>query len=586
MGPHRSAGTEPGERRLNGPQTSGRPYRDLSRAEYGIEAHPDVATTTSDGRRLMMDVFLPTGAGQTPALVAASPYPRQLQNTGAPFGFIEAGATDFFVPRGYAHVIANVPGTGGSEGIYGLFDGNERAAVHDLVEWVAAQPWCDGNVGMIGISAFAMAQLEAAVERPAHLRAIFPVAATLDLYEAVYHHGVFSSRFATGFLGGIAFLAARSSRAFRNRVVDAVSHLLRSQPVHERFAHFKGEAAIAALAVVGARHISGPPWDDLFVALSVDHPTRDDFWAERDLAARLSQVEVPCYLGCDWDNVPLHLPSTFTAWRGLTGRVPVRMALMGSGGLTWPWESLHIEALAWFDHWMKGRDTGILDGPPIRYWVPGAEEWRASDTWPPPTAHGVELALSGDGRLVPPAAAAGTRDYVVLAPTRGTRPAPRLAGELTWESTALRDPVEVVGPVEVVLDAASTATDTAWMFTLQDVADDGEATNVTAGWLRAALRDMDDAHSEPGRPELPCRSLRPVPPGEVVRYRVPLVDTARRFGRHHRIRLVLASDDVRDGPDFSGFQHTPIGGTARHTVHASSILRLPVVDGDEVLTSL
>ena len=91
-------------------------------------------------------------------------------------GFIEAGATDFWVPRGYVHVIANLRGTGGSGGTFGFFDGQERHDMYDLVEWAAAQPWCDGNVGMIGISYFAMTQLEAAVERPPHLKAIFPVA--------------------------------------------------------------------------------------------------------------------------------------------------------------------------------------------------------------------------------------------------------------------------------------------------------------------------------------------------------------------------------------------------------------------------
>ncbi|XEM87021.1 CocE/NonD family hydrolase [Rhodococcus sp. JVH1] len=96
------------------------------------------------------------------------------------------------MPRGYVHVIANVRGTGGFGGTFGFFDTLERQDMYDLVEWVAAQPWCDGNVGMIGISYFAMTQLEAAVERPPHLEAIFPVAVTADLYEAAVRHGLFS----------------------------------------------------------------------------------------------------------------------------------------------------------------------------------------------------------------------------------------------------------------------------------------------------------------------------------------------------------------------------------------------------------
>jgi hypothetical protein len=68
-------------------------------------------------------------------------------------------------------------------------------------------------------------------------------------------------------------------------------------------------------------------------------------------------------------------------------------------GLTWPWESLHIEALAWFDHWLKGRDTGVFEGPPIRYRLPGADGWRFAESWPPPRVVHRELALRADGAL-------------------------------------------------------------------------------------------------------------------------------------------------------------------------------------------
>ena len=115
-----------------------------------------------DGINLMVDVHRPLDAGSYPVLIAASPYPRQIQDLGAPMGFIEAGATDFFVPRGYVHVIANLRGTGGSGGTFGFHDAQERLDLYDLVEWAAEQPWSNGRVGMIGISYFAMTQLEAA----------------------------------------------------------------------------------------------------------------------------------------------------------------------------------------------------------------------------------------------------------------------------------------------------------------------------------------------------------------------------------------------------------------------------------------
>ena len=101
------SGIDPGQRRLNGRQTTGREYRNLSQPTHTMAHDDDVTVPMRDGVMLLADVHRPAEPGRYPVLVAASPYPRQIQNLGAPAGFIEAGASDFFVPRGYVHVIAN-----------------------------------------------------------------------------------------------------------------------------------------------------------------------------------------------------------------------------------------------------------------------------------------------------------------------------------------------------------------------------------------------------------------------------------------------------------------------------------------------
>jgi uncharacterized protein len=567
------------QRPLNGPQTTGRDYRNLSEPRFDRHRDNNVAITVRDGTALLADIHRPNSDGRFPALIAASPYPRQLQDLGAPAGFVEAGATDFWVPRGYTHVIANLRGTGGSGGTFGFFDAQERRDLHDLVEWVAAQPWCDGNIGMIGISYFAMTQLEAAVECPPHLKAIFPVAVTTDLYEAAMHHGLFSSSFVTPFLAMVGLTSGRSDQLWRSPLVSLARHVLNTPHLHRKFATMNGEAALTMLRQLLKLPHDAHPWDDLWLDVAVKHPTRDPWWDERNLAPLLKNIDIPVYLGCDWENAPLHLPSTFAAWNALSDNPAVRMGMLGEFGLTWPWESLHVEALAWFDHWLKGHDTGILDGPAVRYFLPGADEWRTASSWPPPGATHRELALRADGVLADDEGEPGSRDYLVLGAglNRARRSEIDPPSLLTWTSDPLPDDLVVIGDIELRLVAAATAIDTAWIATLCDVAPDGEASLVTAGWLRASLREVDEAASRPGAPVLPCRNATAVPIGEDVVYRIPLVPNARRFNAGHRIRLILTSDDQDPAtPAIMNFRHASVGTSSLNTIRSSSRLLLPI----------
>jgi predicted acyl esterase len=532
-----------------------------------------------DGIRLLADVHRPTTPGRYPVLIAASPYPRQIQNTGAPMGFVEAGASDFFVPRGYVHVIANCRGTGGSGGTFGFFDRQERRDMHDLVEWAAEQPWSDGNIGMIGISYFAMTQMEAAVERPPHLKAIMPLAGTFDLYEAASHHGLVNASFVTAFLAMVGMTARRTNKLWRSRLVEAVSRLLLVPGIHKRFETANGEAAMTGLRALLKLYHDPHPWDDLWRAIIVEHPLRDAWWGERNLVPLLHRVEVPVYLGCDWDNVPLHLPSTFPTINALVNSKHVRTVMLGEHGLAWPWESLHIEALAWFDHWLKGRDTGVLEGPRFRYVLPEAPGWRTAETWPVGCAEYRSLALRADGELSVDEGDGGSRTFMTLGAglyrPRASETDP--PSNLVWETAPLEHELDVVGDIELVLDARSTAPDTSFIVILQDVDGARNVTGVTAGYLRAGLREVDEAASRPGAPILPCRTFRAIPIGETVRYRVPLVANARRFKTGHRLRLFLMGEDQDPNtPALMTFRHASVGTSSLNTIHSTSRLLLPV----------
>lgn len=144
------------------------------------------------------------------------------------------------------------------------------------------------------------------------------------------------------------------------------------------------------------------------------------------------------------------------------------------------------------------------------------------------------------------------------------------------QQTASTD-LELVGDVELRLDVASTALDTAWIVTLQDVDAAGTASDVTAGYLRASLREVDEAASRPGAPVLACRAPQAVPIGEVVSYRVPLVANARRLCAGRRIRLVLTSDDQDTStPAILGFRHASVGTSSLNRIASSSRLLIPI----------
>jgi len=573
------AGIDPGQRQLNGPQTTGRIYQNLSEPSHRRVSDLDVVVPMRDGIVLRADVHRPVDGGEYPVLIAASPYPRQIQDLGAPMGFIEAGATDFFVPRGYVHVIANLRGTGGSEGTFGFHDAQERLDLFDLVEWAAEQPWSNGRVGMIGISYFAMTQLEAASQHPPHLEAIFPIATSSDLYEGVYHHG--NSTFISPFLSMVGTTSEHND-LWRGTLIAAARRVLNTPRLHKKFATMNGESSIGIMKAALRLHHDPHPWDDLWRSVAVEHQARDSWWDERNVLPLLEDVTIPVYLGCDWENVPLHLPGTFGALEALSRNSRVRVAMLGQFGLTWPWESLHVEALAWFDHWLKEKDTGILEGPPIRYWLPVADEWRTADSWPPPGYDFRELVLSADGSLGEGGPPTGSREYLTLgvglnrARTSPADPPPFL----TWTTHPLERDWDVVGNMEVLLDAQSTAIDTTWILTLQDVAADGSTVDITQGYLRASLRLVDDEASLPGAPELPCRQSEGITIGETVQYRIPLVPNARRVVAGHRLRLVLTSDDQReDAPAMMGFRHGTVGTNSINAVLASSRILLPVSEG-------
>src|SRR4030042_1254848 len=149
----------------------------------GVKLEENVYVKMRDGIKIAVDVYRPEAEGRYPGLLSMSPYIKEIQQWPPILSHsIEAGNTGFFVSKGYVHVIASSRGTGFSQGEYNWYDIKEQQDGHDMVEWIAKQPWCNGNVGRIGDSYFARTQYLVAAQQPPHLKCIAPYDGGTDDY--------------------------------------------------------------------------------------------------------------------------------------------------------------------------------------------------------------------------------------------------------------------------------------------------------------------------------------------------------------------------------------------------------------------
>jgi hypothetical protein len=323
---------------------------------YSIFAEQDLRVAMRDGVRLALDIFRPWAAGEKfPALISWSPYTRQLQQTLVPIGQNEAGLTEFWVPRGYAHVIVDARGSNDSEGAWDFCGPKEQQDLAEMIEWVASRPWCNGNVGMMGCSYFGRSQLLGAVHQSPSLKAIFPYDASTDMYrDNLYRGGIPTVGFPLLWFSDLAFL-----NFWGGRLKDPSGF-------HH---HFQ-------------------------IVLGRKYPFDCEYYQERCTWTKLDRIKIPAYFGCDWHFYNLHLPGLFEGWEG-TANIPKKMLAGPTPVPRRPHAVYHFEALRWYDHWLKGLDTRVMEGPPIQIYIQGENHWRSEQEWPLARTEWQELFLGG-----------------------------------------------------------------------------------------------------------------------------------------------------------------------------------------------
>jgi len=518
-----------------------------------------VAIPLPDGTMLRADLYRPAAPGRYPVLLAWSPYTKELQNTGIPLPINEVVAVRHIVACGYVHLTVTARGTGRSGGIRSFqFDPREQDDVVAVIDWAAAQPWCDGKVGMAGMSYFAVIQYLAAAARPAHLTAIFPYLGWTDFYRhAVYHGGAPQSEFFSYYY---SLVGATQRLRLRPGARHALGYLLD----HGWFQWLGIRAFLPLRARLSAHLRPQESWTRDFVSLMFDHLTDGPFYRDKSPWPVLDRIEIPVCIGTNWGNPGLHMRGAFDAWRAVRGP---KWLFIGPPDAHWPWENYQDELLAWYDWQLKGIDTGYERLPPVRYWLQGAGQWRSAADWPPPDAEPAvfhlaprsasALDLHALGPAPPPSA---VLSWLAVPP--GMRIPAQVnryeAQRVRYATPPFRDPVAIAGPVTLRLSLHATATDTHLIARMSDLAPDGRRRVLSFGWLQACYRAVDDARSS--HDEIIHDFTQPIPlrPGQVTELSLSLTPTANLFRRGHRLLLEIGSrPDLLQATALENFVYFP-----------------------------
>ena len=525
----------------------------------------DVLVPMRDGIKLCIDVYRPDTEEKLPVLLAFAIYNKDFQGPDlaqelppqpawAPLwtGPLEAGDTHFLVSRGYVHVIGSPRGVGKSEG-----GGSREWDSYDLIEWIAVQPWCDGNVGMVGISGFGAEQFHVARQQPPHLKAIFP----FDPRGAYGVLGSFREEYPGGVLHLFRYLVGHFSAMHQHKGPPGALPEPKETYWREAMANadYRMYPNILNLLAQKGQHM--PPIFDLLI-----DPYDKADGIERAEAA-LRNIKVPFYTGTGWYGYTYKTHLNGAQNYFTKADAPRKLMFTGPAHLERPFRSFHQEILRWYDHWLKGIDTGIMREPPVKFWVMGENKWRTADDWPLPETRWTRLYLRNWERLSAEPFTAASVDaftppdaFVQMPPSQTN-----VVQKLRYLSDPLPDDLLLAGPIVLNLFAETDQGDTNWIVILKDVGPDvsvmtvreGERElprslherEITRGWLKASLRALDPQRSKPWKPwhRLTREARAPVVPGEINEYCIELMATANMFRQGHRICLEITSLDLPTG---------------------------------------
>jgi predicted acyl esterase len=514
-----------------------RPPVTVQQALDDIVVDRDVAVPLRDGVIMRVNVHRPQGPGPFPVILSEHPYGKdatpgnsrsgrslnlqyRIMNQPEPLAFSsltgwEAPDPAWWVRQGYAVINADMRGAGSSDGVGSMFTDDEARDVYDLIEWAAARPWSNGNVGMLGVSYLAISQYAAAALNPPSLKAICPWEGFTDAYrDFMTPGGIRENGFARIFL----FITKRVARTSQD---------------------------------LGAERSR--------------HPLRDAWWDT--ITPDLAKITVPMLVCASFSDANLHSSGSLRAFEQVGS--PDRFAYLHRGAkwATFYGDEAKAAQLAFFDRYLREREVPVPPAAPPRVRLEVRErrdtivEVRSESEWPLARTQWRPLYLAGDGELMDTVVPAGSVAFDLR----------RTAAAFTVEFAA---DTEITGPMNVRLWASLGGTRRARrggpdapldanLFVGVEKWSGGRSVpfegsygygrdRVAIGRQRISLRELDVERSRPHQPEHTFRTRQQVVRGEIVRLDIPLSASSTLFRAGESLRLLVAGRYLEPRNPFFG----------------------------------
>ncbi|MEH6607537.1 MAG: CocE/NonD family hydrolase [Pseudomonadales bacterium] len=529
--------------------------------QYTVITEKDVRIPLSDGSYLVADIFRPDSNEKFPVIMSMGLYQKDLDylpHGANPYGHRETENPNWWVPKGYIQIRVDSRGAGKSPGVAKIFGRQESLDYYEAIEWAGAQSWGNGSVGLSGVSYYAVNQWIVASLQPPSLKAIIPWEGFSDFYrDAVFPGGIFNQ----GLLG------------------RWVNHVRGRQLLeHTRTSNTKGLED----------HLS---WEAMVNNLD------GDYWSQVRGKADFDKIKIPVYSAANWDGWNLHLRGNLEGYNRVASENKRLRIHVGGHTEAFYSEEGQLDRLQFFDHWLKGKDNGLQDEPPVKVFVRSSKKkqvdpftsategfWREENEWPIARTEYRKFYLSETP------ANATDRSHndgsLKLESDKKQRDREIEAGVYTWARKMAHEPVltyttppfeettEITGHIKLKLWVSSETGDMDVFAKLHKLIDaEGRFFQLTEGDLKVSHRKLDKNLSTEYRPYHTHDEEQKLAKDDIVPIELEIWPTSMVFQPGERLVIELSPHNFNfyDGVYNSGTHHIYTGGKT------ASYIQLPVI---------